>query len=189
VPSNTEYIESSSFKIFTEKNNLIIPKVGIGFLSAPFLLNLDIDIEYRNFSLASPLYIGGGLEIDCGLPRKNFPFKYVVDNKTQANPILLGGKIYVSSGFAFKPGLNNLNLFLGFNIGTCIYSLGYFPEKGYLITKPIFGLSANIQIGAFIKNFEITTVINYDTINKFFPEIYFGYQFNLKKKKINEKVN
>ena len=73
-------------------------------------------------------------------------------------------------------------MILGCKFGTNLSSLGYFPQNGYLITKPILAFATGIQLGASFKGFELDVSINYDATNKFYPEILFGYQIELKKK-------
>ena len=181
VPS-TGYFDSNSVYLLTQKDNVIVPKLGIGFLTHPFLINLSLKGEYKNFKLFSPIYIGGGMKLNCGFPRKDFPYHYIVNDEIQANPVILGGNIFVSSGFSFSPGKKDFFIYLGFNIGPCLYSLGYFPDQGYLITNPHIGFSAAIQLGGYFKGFDFNIEINYDTVNKFYPEIAVGYQIKLKGK-------
>ena len=178
--------ESNALKFYKQNKNVILPKISLGFLSNPFLLNPAVGVEYRNSKLISPGFFGGGLEVSCGLPRKNFPFTYMIGDEVQPNPIILGGKVYGTMGIIFSPWRGEFYVVTGLELGLGIYSLGYFPRGGYLITNPHLGFSTAIQLGGFYKNFQFTFAINYDTVNKFYTDLSVGYQINIKEKEKKE---
>ena len=180
--SGDGFLDPNAIRVFKQSNDSIIPKVGLGFLSSPFLINLNITGEYRNVTLISPVYFGGSLKFSCGFPRKDFPYTYLVNGIQQKNPYIFGVNIYGNIGIIISPWIQDLFLILGCKFGTNLSSLGYFPQNGYLITKPILAFATGIQLGASFKGFELDVSINYDATNKFYPEILFGYQIELKKK-------
>ena len=182
-------LDPNSLQVFKQNKNSIIPKIGLGFLQEPFLINLKISGEYRNVLLLNPVYFGGGIDLTCGFPRKDFPYTYTTNNSINAKPIIMGGNLFASVGVTFSPWLENLFLILGGKVGLSFYSLGFFPQGGYLITSPHIGFSTSVNIGASYKGFEFTLGVNYDTTNKFYPEILLGYQINLKTKEKTEKEN
>ncbi len=174
--------EPNALKVYKQNNNVIVPKISLGFLNAPFLLNPSLGVEYRNSKLFSPAYLGGGLDIFTGFPRKNFPFTYMIGEEVQPNPIIMGGKVYGTIGIIFSPWRGEFYVVTGLELGLEILSLGYFPKGGYLITNPHLGFATSVLLGGFYKNFQFALAINYDTINKFYSEMSVGYQINLKEK-------
>jgi len=177
-----EHSSLNIMRIYNNNKNTLTPKIGLGILSFPFFLNISAGAEYKNATILAPFYFGGGVDFNIGLPDKDFPYKYSENNIIQANPIILGGKIYGSIGITFTPWFQDLLISFGLNIGGNISCLGYFPDNGYLITPPLLGVAAKLQAGAIIKGFEVCFAVNYDGTNKFYPEITMGYQIKLKQR-------
>jgi hypothetical protein len=156
---------------------------GTSYMTKPYLLSANIRGEYLYSEAISPFFVGGGLNLGIGFPRKDFPVDYKIRRQEVSAPKLLYATIYVPAGYAFSPWNNEMRILTTFKAGAKVSSLALFVDHGYIIGEPAFSFFMSIGAGMQIKWFTFDLNCEYDTLGKVSPSLYAGYVFRFGEKK------
>ncbi len=150
---------------------------GANYLTKPYLISADFRGEYLYSGLISPFFIGGGLSLSCGFPRKDFPKSYKINGEAVSAPKLLSACLYIPLGYAFSPWNNELRITTSLKAGAKLSSIALITGSGSAIGKPALAFFASIGAGMQIKFFTFDLNCEYDTIGQISPSLYAGYIF------------
>ena len=148
---------------------------GTNYMTKPYLLSANLRGEYLYSGVISPFFLGGGLILGAGFPRKDFPAHYKVRGQYVASPKLLFATAYAPVGYAFSPWNNEVRILTSFRIGAKIQSLALITKDGSIVGDPAFSFYMSAGAGMQIKWFEFDINCEYDTIGKVSPSLYAGY--------------
>ena len=150
---------------------------GTNYMTKPYLISANLRGEYLYSGAISPFFVGGGLILGSGFPRKDFPAHYKVHGEYVDSPKLLFATVYAPVGYAFSPWDNEIRILTSFRAGVKMQSLGLITKEGSIIGDPSFSFYMSAGAGMQIKWFEFDLNCEYDTIGKVSPSIYAGYAF------------
>ena len=139
----------------------------------PYLASADLRGEYLYSKAISPFFVGGGIALSIGFPRKDFPSNYKIGGEYVDAPKLLSATVYAPAGYSFSPWNNSVQLITEIKIGARITSVALL-SGGYIIGEPVYSFFASGGAGVMIKFFEITANCEYDTVGKVSPSLYAG---------------
>ena len=150
---------------------------GTNYMTAPYLISANLRGEYLYSGEISPFFVGGGLILGTGFPRKEFPSHYTVHGEEVSGPKLLFATVYAPVGYAFSPWNNEIRILTSFKTGVKMQSLGLITKEGSIVGDPSFSFFMGIGAGMQIKWFQFELNVEYDTIGKVSPSMYAGYAF------------
>ncbi len=148
---------------------------GTNYMTKPYLMSANLRGEYLYSGKISPFFVGGGLTLGAGFPRKDFPANYKINGEYVDSPKLLFADIYVPAGYAFSPWNNEVRIITSFKAGVKIQSIGLITKYGSAISDPACSFYMSAGAGMQIKWFQFDINCEYDTIGKVNPSLYAGY--------------
>ena len=148
---------------------------GTNYMTKPYLMSANLRGEYLYSGKISPFFVGGGLSLGAGFPRKDFPANYKVHGEYVSSPKLLFTSIYIPAGYAFSPWNNDVRIITSFKAGVKIQSLALITKEGSIIGDPVFSFFMSAGAGMQIKWFQFDLNCEYDAIGKVSPSLYAGY--------------
>ena len=183
--------KKTSDKASTEQNGIFLPKefssfsifAGANYLSAPYLFSGNFRSEYLYSKKIAPFFIGGGITLSAGFPRKDFPAVYTIKGKQVDAPKALSAVVYIPFGYTFSPWNNKNYVFTNFRAGAKLTSLGIITKEGSIIGDPSISFFASAGVGIVFNFFELEINCDYDTLNKISPSVYTGFVFKRSTKK------
>lgn len=158
---------------------------GAKYLMEPYLASADLRGEYLYSKAISPFFVGGGIALSIGFPRKDFPSNYKIGGEYVDAPKLLSATVYAPAGYSFSPWNNSMRILTSLKTGAKISTLALITGDGYIIGEPSVSFFISAGAGMQIKWFEFDINCEYDTLGKVCPSIYAGYAFRFGEK--NEK--
>lgn len=156
---------------------------GTNYMTKPYLLSANLRGEYLYSEAISPFFVGGGLSLAVGFPRKDFPSDYKIRGQNVSAPKLLSATIYAPAGYAFSPWNNEMRILTELRVGAKMSTLALITKDGYIIGQPAFSFFASLGAGMQIKWFTFDLNCEYDTLGKVSPSLYAGYVFRFGEKK------
>ena len=150
---------------------------GTNYMTKPYLMSANLRGEYLYSGKISPFFVGGGLSLGAGFPRKDFPANYKVHDEYVSSPKLLFTSIYIPAGYAFSPWNNEVRIITTFKAGVKMQSLALITKEGSIIGDPAFSFYMSAGAGMQIKWFQFDLNCEYDAIGKVSPSLYAGYAF------------
>ena len=150
---------------------------GANYLNSPYLMSANLRGEYLYSGVISPFFVGGGLSLGAGFPRKDFPAHYKVHGEYVDSPKILFAVIYAPVGYAFSPWNNEVRIITTFKAGVKIQSLALITKEGSIIGDPAFSFFMSAGAGMQIKWFQFDLNCEYDTVGKVSPSLYAGCAF------------
>ena len=148
---------------------------GANYLNKPYLIAADLRGEYLYSEVISPFFVGGGLNLSMGFPRKEFPTNYKVNGEDVGSPKLFSAAVYAPMGYAFSPFKKDMTILTTAKVGLKITNLALITNSGSAIGKPVCSVFLGIGAGMQIKWFTFDLNCEYDSIGKVSPSIYAGY--------------
>ena len=148
---------------------------GTNYMTKPYLMSANLRGEYLYSGKISPFFVGGGLTLGAGFPRKDFPANYKINGEYVDSPKLLFTDIYVPAGYAFLPWNNEVRIITSFKAGVKIQSIGLITKYGSAISDPACSFYMSAGAGMQIKWFQFDINCEYDAIGKVNPSLYAGY--------------
>ncbi len=148
---------------------------GTNYMTKPYLMSANLRGEYLYSGKISPFFVGGGLTLGAGFPRKDFPANYKINGEYVDSPKLLFADIYVPAGYAFSPWNNEVRIITSFKAGVKIQSIGLITKYGSAISDPACSFYMSAGAGMQIKWFQFDINCEYDAIGKVNPSLYAGY--------------
>ena len=152
---------------------------GANYLNKPYLIGADLRGEYLYSDKISPFFVGGGLNLSMGFPRKEYPAHYKINGEYVDSPKLLSTSIYIPAGFTFSPWNNDVRIFTVLRTGVKFSSLALMTSSGSILGEPYSSFFFSGGAGMHIKGFVFDLNCEYDTLGKVSPSIYAGYNFRL----------
>lgn len=156
--------------------------LGTNYLSKPYMLSGNVRAEYIYCDKTAPWFFGGGLLLQAGFPRQDFPYSYALKGQTVNAPYLCSAAVYIPTGLIFSPWNNSISFSTTVRLGGKINSLALLSD-GYMVGKPAFSFFVSGGVGMIIKLFEFDINCEYDTIGKVSPSAYAGIILKLGGKK------
>ena len=148
---------------------------GTNYMTKPYLMSANLRGEYLYSGKISPFFVGGGVSLGAGFPRKDFPANYKINGEYVDSPKLLFADIYVPAGYAFSPWNNEVRIITSFKAGLKIQSIGLITKYGSAISDPACSFYMSAGAGMQIKWFQFDIHCEYDAIGKVNPSLYAGY--------------
>ena len=156
---------------------------GANYLNKPYLIGADLRGEYLYSDKISPFFVGGGLNLSMGFPRKEFPKTYKINGNDVSAPNLMAATVYVPAGYVVTPWKKDIRIITDVKIGAKMTSIALISNEGSAVGKPVFSLFMSVGVGMQIKAFTFDINCEYDTVGKVSPAVYAGYVFYLGGKK------
>ena len=150
---------------------------GTNYMTKPYLISANLRGEYLYSGAISPFFVGGGLILGSGFPRKDFPAHYKVHGEYVDSPKLLFATVYAPVGYAFSPWDNEIRILTSFRTGVKVQSIALITKEGSIVGDPAVSFFMSAGAGMQIKWFEFDINCEYDTIGKVSPSMYAGYAF------------
>ena len=173
---------SGKGNMWTNRFQGISIDLGTNYLTKPYLLSGNLRAEYIYCDKTAPWFFGGGLLLQMGFPRKDFPYSYALNGQTVNAPYLCSAALYVPTGLIFSPWNNSISFSATIRLGGKINSL-VLLSGGYMVGKPAYSFFVSGGVGMIIKMFEFDINCEYDTIGKVSPSAYAGVILKLGGKK------
>ena len=152
--------------------------LGTNYLTKPYLLSGNLRVEYRYCDKTAPWFFGGGLLLQAGFPRSDFPYTYNLNGQSVKAPYLCSAALYFPTGFIFSPWNNSISFITAVRVGGKINSL-VLLSGGYMAGKPSYSFFVSGGAGMIIKFFEFDINCEYDTIGRVSPSAYAGVVLKL----------
>ena len=156
---------------------------GANYMQVPYLVSGNLRGEYLYSKKISPFYIGGGLMINAGFPRKDFPASYIIKGETVTPPKALAAVLYIPLGYYLTPWNNDITVKTTFRTGAKVTAISLISKEGYIIGDPAISFFASAGIGMRIKYFEFDINCEYYTIGMLSPSVYAGFAIKRSAKK------
>ena len=150
---------------------------GANYLNKPYLASADVRAEYLYSEVISPFFVGGGLALSIGYPRKEFPVHYKIRGQAVEAPKLLSAVVYAPAGYAFSPWNNDFRVLTTFKAGAKMTSIALITNEGSIVGDPSFSFFTSLGAGMQIKWFMFDLNVEYDGVGKVSPSAYLGCVF------------
>lgn len=175
---DTEETESAQY----EPGMLIAPMAGISGLQDPFTVSIRTGGEFIHTALISPFYFGGGILLELGFPKEDFPYHYRSGGKEIAPPDLFGCTLYAPAGILYGPFDNkNIQLEMGIRLGFKFLSLVSFESNASSDVHCAFYTA--MLIGVDVYNIHVNMDVSYDSVGGLSPGLLVSYRFRIGKRR------
>lgn len=160
------------------KYNMIPIQIGYSTLQSDFFLgNIDIDIEYL-YKEFKPLFLGISFTSQMGLPNKEFPYVYKVENESLSSPFIYSFGLGFCLGLEYKIPNTRMYYFMLLNLSINTRFLWNNSFTHPIIGQFILGFNTGLSIGFDIYGIRISSMISYDTNYELSIQGKIGYAFS-----------
>lgn len=160
----------------------IAPVLGISGLQDPFTVSVKAGCEFIDTSVISPFFLGGGILMELGFPKEDFPYQYKVAGSAINSPNLLAATLYAPLGIMYGPFENKrIQLEMAARLGLKL--LGFVSFDSGASSKVHCAFYTAMLIGVDVYNVHANVDVSYDSVGGFSPGLTLSYRFKIGNKR------